>query len=264
MLLTIASAGWGVASPALACLSTRPDTVPPMSRCCSIVELRQYTLHPRQRDVLVELFEKEFVEPQRAAGARVIGQFLDLDDPDRFVWLRGFDSMAARAISLATFYEGPVWKANRQAANATMLDSDNVLLLRPAGPDRGFELADPRRNAGVVTAMIHYVAPQLLPGFVSFFDARLRLMAQEWGVDVLASLVSEDSPNTFPRLPIRTGESVFVWFARFDDEPAQQSFGERFRSASGWREAAPETLLPAFMRKPEVLRLRPSRGSSLR
>jgi hypothetical protein len=30
-----------------------------------------------------------FVETQEATGMRVIGQFRDLGDPNRFVWLRG-------------------------------------------------------------------------------------------------------------------------------------------------------------------------------
>ena len=31
----------------------------------------------------------------------------------------------------ASFYYGPVWKEHRTAANGMMVDSDNVLLLRP-------------------------------------------------------------------------------------------------------------------------------------
>src|SRR6266576_5385396 len=105
--------------------------------CCSVVELRQYTLYPGKRDVLIDLFDREFIEPQEAIRIRVIGQFRDVDDPDRFVWLRGFRDMASRAKALQDFYGGPVWKAHREAANATMVDSDNVLLLRPALPTSG-------------------------------------------------------------------------------------------------------------------------------
>jgi hypothetical protein len=101
-------------------------------RWSPIVELRQYTLHPGKRDELIDLFEAEFVETQESAGMRVIGTFRDLDDPDRFVWLRGFPTMESRADSLAAFYGGPVWHRHRDAANATMIDSDDVLLLRPA------------------------------------------------------------------------------------------------------------------------------------
>jgi len=58
-----------------------------------VVELRQYTLRPGQRDVLIDLFDREFVESQEADGMAIVGQFRDLDDPDRFTWIRGFASM---------------------------------------------------------------------------------------------------------------------------------------------------------------------------
>ena len=103
-----------------------------------VVELRQYRLRPGQREVLIELFDREFVESQEAEGMAVVGQFRDLDDPDRFVWIRGFASMPARARALAGFYGGPAWKANSAAANATMLDTDDVLLLRPVSAQAGF------------------------------------------------------------------------------------------------------------------------------
>src|SRR5260370_5598377 len=102
-----------------------------------VVELRQYTLHPGSRDHLIGLFERELIESQEAAGMAVLGQFRDMDDPDRFVWLRGFSDMPARAGALRRFYGGPVWRAHRDEANATMIDSDNVLLLRPVEPRLG-------------------------------------------------------------------------------------------------------------------------------
>src|SRR5438552_10897111 len=102
--------------------------------CCHIVELSQYTLHSGKRDVLIDLFDREFIEPQEAIRIKVIGQFRDVDDPDRFVWLRGFREMASRAKALQDFYGGPVWKADRETVNATMVDSDYVLFLRPAIP----------------------------------------------------------------------------------------------------------------------------------
>lgn len=104
---------------------------------CHVVELRQYTLHPGQRAVLIDLFEREFIEPQEAVGMTVLGQFRDLDDADRFTWLRGFRDMPGRLAGLTAFYGGPVWQAHRAAANATMIDSDNALLLRPAWPGAG-------------------------------------------------------------------------------------------------------------------------------
>ena len=96
----------------------------------NLIELRQYLLHAGQRDTLIDLFDREFVETQEAVGMDVLGQFRDPQRPDYFVWFRGFPDMTARHESLTAFYEGPVWARHRDVANATMIDSDNVMLLR--------------------------------------------------------------------------------------------------------------------------------------
>lgn len=243
-----------------------------MATCYPIVELRQYTLHPGRRDVLIELFEREFIESQEAAGIRVIGQFRDLDDPERFVWLRGFQSMQARGAALAAFYGGPVWEAHRDAANATMLDSDNALLLHPVGPDGGFVLGE-RRAAdaaegcgghGVVAATIHYLDAEATDAFAAFFamDMAPRLAAA--GASIVAVLATEGSPNTFPRLPVREGEHVFLWFSAFPGLDALKRHQAALQQPSNWREGAPAEVLRQLMRKPEILTLEPARRSLLR
>ena len=116
------------------------DTIPRSSeetKSSSILELRQYTLYPGKRDTLIDLFERDFLDPQEVMGAELIGQFCDLENPNRFVWLRGFPDMSSRGRMLEEFYTGSIWKAHREEANATMEDSDNVLLLRTAWPDQG-------------------------------------------------------------------------------------------------------------------------------
>jgi len=244
---------------------SKPTESQSMPHCCPIVELRQYTLHRNRRDDLIELFDRAFIEPQEAQGMRVIGQFRDLDDPDRFVWLRGFDDMERRRDALAAFYGGPVWQAHRSAANATMVDSDNVLLLKPAVAGGGFEAAD--RGApgeGLVTAAIHYLDAALVAPFAAFFETRMRPLIEADGGEVLASFVTETSANSFPRLPVREAERVFVWFGRFEDAAAEASFRESHARRSGWRGDAEEALLPAFARKPEWLRLSPTGRSALR
>src|SRR6266581_5886011 len=148
----------------------------PEQTCCPIVELRQYTLHPGKRHVLIDLFDREFIEPQEALGIKMIAQFRDVDNRNRFVWLRGFRDMASRAQALQNFYGGPVWKAHREAANATMVDSDNVLLLRPASPTSGFSLKNHNRSRTgsnqvrkeLIAATIYYFAEPVSTGFVEF------------------------------------------------------------------------------------------------
>src|SRR6185312_10660666 len=96
-----------------------------------IVEFRNYITQPGQRDALIDLFECEFIEPQEALGAHVLATFRNIDNPDRFVWLRGFPDFDTRFSALDGFYNSEVWKRRRAQANATMIDSDDVLLLRP-------------------------------------------------------------------------------------------------------------------------------------
>lgn len=239
----------------------------PVPHCCPIIELRQYTLRTGQREPLIELFRREFIDTQEAVGIRVIGQFRDLDDPNRFVWLRGFESMEARGKALASFYGGPAWKAHRTAANATMIDSDNVLLLRPSVQDGGFDLLGRSRQVPVTSdlfmAVIHYLEPGLESAFAEFFEMRMRHMIKAAGADILATMVSETSPNSFPPLPIRQGEHVFIWFARFAGLRMVHDFEARLRQASDWRDGASPLLLRQFARKPEVLRLAPTMRSLL-
>src|SRR5205823_9559708 len=193
--------------------------------CCPIVELRQYTLHPGKRDVLIDLFDREFIEPHEAIRIRVIGQFRDVDNPDRFVWLRGFRNMASRAQALRDFYGGPVWKAHREAANATMVDSDNVLLLRPATSASCFSLENMKRPpvdtdkvpSSLIVATIYYFEAPVDAGFVDFFEHTLKPVAKSVGATAFAYFVTENSENTFPALPVREGENVFVWFSIFQD-----------------------------------------------
>jgi NIPSNAP len=95
---------------------------------CDVVELRRYTLRPGARETLVELFEREFIETQEAVGIHLLGQFKDLDDPDVFVWLRGFRDMSVRAAALEAVYGGPVWnstatRTTRRCLTATMSGS---------------------------------------------------------------------------------------------------------------------------------------------
>jgi hypothetical protein len=236
-----------------------------------VLELRRYTLHPGRRDELIELFEREFIEAQEAVGMQLIGQFYDLDDPNQFVWLRGFNDMSAREGSLYAFYSGPVWKAHRDAANATMIDSDNVLLLRPAHPASGFSLKKGNRPSrgshairnGFVVATIYYFHKPVASDFIAYFEHTIHPALMEADVSVLAYFVTEDSPNTFPSLPVREGEYVFVWFAGFEDQDAHESHIVKLKDSAIWNDEISRFLRRQLKGKPEILRLRPTLRSWL-
>lgn len=232
-----------------------------------VIELRQYALRPGQREVLIEMFDREFLETQEAVGMHVIGQFRDLDDPDRFVWLRGFPSMDARREALQAFYFGPVWQRHREQANATMIDSDNVLLLRPAGANAGLSpTAAPRpaiAAAAPASALCLGVCPLQAPaeqGFARRFDRQLAPLLQEHGANLLARYVTDASVNTFPRLPVRQDVRVFVWLARFDDVTQLDAHLQALRASAVWRQILAEDSTQA----PELRRLVPTARSELR
>jgi hypothetical protein len=254
-------AGLAVQGPVIA----RETLRKPMSED-GILELRQYTLRGGQRDTLISIFERNFIEPQNALGAHVRGSFRDLDDPDRFVWIRSFADMQARQMALEAFYGGPVWHEHSREANATMIDSDNVLLLRPAAPGQGFsDVPAPRGGAGaIIGATIHYLGSVDAAQFGAFFQSTIAPTLAAAGVQPIACLVSEQSANNFPRLPVREHDRIFVWFARWRNLEEHAVFLSRFSELSGWRDATPEAILPALMQKPERLRLAPTQRSVLR
>lgn len=218
----------------------------------AVVELRRYALHPGERETLIELFDRELVETQEAVGIRVIGQFRDLDDPNAFVWLRGFKDMAARATALEAFYGGPVWREHRDAANATMIDWDNVLLLRPAKPESAFArdpFRRPPRSAkaarpGMIAATICSLSRAEAATFPKFFEGELEPSLRRAGADVVAAYSTEHSPNNFPALPIREREEVFVWLSRFADQSSHAEYAARLdltETLTGHGYGAPQT-----------------------
>jgi hypothetical protein len=234
---------------------------PSSSGLSPIVELRQYTLHPGQREVLIELFERALIEPQEEVGMRVLGQFIDRDDPDRFVWLRGFADMHSRRDGLSAFYGGPVWQAHRDAANATMIDSDNVLLLRAARSGAAFRPGDQRpavgadgNRTGIVSAAILYLRTTGTErAAVDVFESTVAPAIAAAGGSLLGYFVSETSRNDFPRLPVRENEPVLAWFAGPADEPDSTIVA---RAASPFTKAR-------LSRRVEHLRLAPTPRSLL-
>jgi NIPSNAP len=236
-----------------------------MVGCCPVVELRQYTLRPRQRDVLVELFDREFVESQEAVGIELIGQFRDLDRPDRFVWLRGFPDMERRQRALEAFYGGPVWKAHSAAANATMVDVDDVLLLRPATAASGFGPQPPRPTPGArmpASMVVATICSLEGRADVAVVDRELLPALATTASPALATFVEEPSENTFPALPVRTGEHVLVWIQRMGaSEPTAGHPGDdQLRAVA----AVARGLLPNLVAAPLQLRLEPTPRSRLR
>lgn len=181
--------------------------------------------------------------------------------------MRGFRDMDTRKAALESFYGGAVWKQHASAANATMIDVDNVLLLRPVtalAVDLGRRAgrgstADP---AGLLAITIWRLRAASALAVPSLFDVALEPALRDAGVTVLATYESGHSENTFPALPVRENENVFIWVAMFEDEPDHVRHLRALEQSSDWRDAS-SALDTHLAGAGEVLRLRPTPRSAV-
>ncbi len=233
-----------------------------------IVELRRYALQPGARETLIELFDRELVETQEEVGMHVLGQFRDLDDPDAFVWLRGFSDMSSRKRGLEAFYGGPVWKQHAAAANATMIDSDNVLLLRPLSglsldPDDRPAPGSAATASGMLVITIYPLLEPTAGEFPAFFAREVEPALQEAGIRLLATYATEHSENTFPGLPVRDDVEVFVSMTIFAHEADHSGRVSELEESPAWCDRISPALAQYLDGQPEVLRVTPTSRSLL-
>jgi hypothetical protein len=152
-----------------------------------------------------------------------------------------------------------------------MIDSGNVLLLHPATPTSGFSFGNKERpqvganevRSELIVTTIYYFDAPVDAGFVEFFEKTVKPAAIGSGATVLAFLVTEHSENTFPALPVREGENVFVWFAHFNDPAAYKRHISALTQSPHWRDEISNELARRLKRKPEILKLSPTTRSLL-
>lgn len=195
-----------------------------------VYEFRRYTIKAGERQHFALYFDTFFPDAFEQQGAIVAGSFLERAKQNGFTWIRGFHTMDARAVLNGAFYYGPLWKEHRQRVNEFIDDSDNVMLLRPLTPDREILIlpaVDPVTEAGgaqgVVVAQIFTVKPDSVEAFAKAaepaFAAYRASGARESGV-----LVTLDSKNNFPQLPVRTDGPFLVWMGVVKDNQMLGSF----------------------------------------
>ena len=158
------------------------------------------------------------------------------------------------------------------AANDTMIDSDNVLLLKPAHITDGFhlnlagrpKLDAPEAAGGIITVTVYTFAAPVDAQFIHFFEKDVVPMLRESGATILGQFVAEPGENTFPALPVREGEHIFTWLASFSDETAYAAYCSTLAKNQVWNTALVPTLRTWLPKPEEVLTLVPTRRSLLR
>ncbi|HEX5682850.1 MAG TPA: NIPSNAP family protein [Ideonella sp.] len=219
------------------------DTHTPLT----VIELRRYRTQLGRRDELIALFEREFIESQEAVGMRLPGLFREPAEPDRFTWLRGFADMASRAAGLKAFYFGPVWQDFRNAANATIVDSDDVLLLRPSP---GLPALAPAERAASPRPWRAIVLPLAEPAgddLRAWIDTHWLSSLRQAGAEDLGVFETEFAENNFPRLPVRTDGPVLMLLAAWPGGASVPGL---------------DTLAPWLRAEPLVLQLEPTARSA--
>jgi heme-degrading monooxygenase HmoA len=97
-----------------------------------IVEVRSYRIKPGHREEFIKFFETRAIPALRSHGMKVLGPLLDLENPNKFVWLRMFPSLDERERMRTDFYEGELWKNELESIAMPMLESYDVILCTTA------------------------------------------------------------------------------------------------------------------------------------
>ena len=210
-----------------------PDTLLPVSTvpASTVVEFRPYVTQPGKRDEFISLFDR--LTPALAAvGQHIHGQFRDVNDPNMVVWLRGYDGMEERGKALPAFYDGAVWKENRAAVNATLVDIGDVRLLKPVDSPT-FTLA--KKMTAFMVATIYLLNSAADDGFTRFWRERLAPTMAAAGAPSVAALSTDYSQDNFTRIPIvKAGEHAFVWFASYGSQDEYRLHQKVLASSPAW------------------------------
>jgi hypothetical protein len=231
-----------------------------------VIELRRYTVKEGEREHFAKYFESYFPDAFQQMGAILFGQFFERKNPVGFTWMRGFKNTDARAIINSGFYYGPLWREHASTMNGLMVDSDNVLLLRPltkASAVPVLPAVDPVKEEkgaqGIVIAQIFVVKPNSVDAFArqaeETFASYRAAGAREAGV-----LVTLDAPNNFPQLPVRTDGPYLVWLGIVKDNQTL----ENLFTPLAERSAQPLSGTGLLRSAPELVILDPTHRSRLR
>ncbi len=241
-----------------------------------VIELRNYLIRDNMTRDFIRFFEEHFLFSQREEGMHVLGQFEVVEAPSRFVWIRGFQDMGARLRGLTGFYGGPFWQARRADANAMILDSDDVHLLRPLGPGRaltgGLALEDLASEApgavpphtGLVAADFHRAKPGALDRLVELFEQRMRPALLGEGHQLLGHFVAELTPNDYPRLPVIQDPTLLLVLSAYRDAEHLAALRAWWPNGDPWGAALGGKSRAPLATDVVTMRLRPTARSLIR
>ena len=93
-----------------------------------IVEVRSYRIKPGKRAEFIKMFETRSVPALREYGMKIVGPLLDVENPNKFVFLRSFPSLDDRERMKDAFYSSDIWTNELEAIAMPLIDSYDVIL----------------------------------------------------------------------------------------------------------------------------------------
>jgi hypothetical protein len=115
----------------------------------------------------------------------------------------------------------------------------------------------------LILATLYYQDRPFDDTFADYFDRQMRPVLAETGATPLARLQTEHANNSFPALPVRTGENVFAWFARFSGPAALDDHLSRLERSVRWQNRVLPSLSKILAGPPRKPRLAPTARSLL-
>jgi len=195
-----------------------------------VLELRNYLLKPNMADEFSSYFNKHFVNPMTELGGYTLGQFKIAGINDRFVWLRGFTDMSKRVKFLNDFYiKSPAWNEFGPGANAMMINSDNVYLLRPLNNGKNVTEQIEAISSNVlqtdngITVIDFYICNSTIHKAIDLFNTSYLPFLKTLNIENISLWISEMSENDFPRLPVFQDKNLLVTITGYKDEKEYQA-----------------------------------------
>jgi hypothetical protein len=193
-----------------------------MNHKIKVLEVRNYLVREGRRNDFIDLFQANFTASQNELGGYIVGQYRVSGANNNFLWMRGFEDMGARSKFLNDFYyHSPHWKQNKSAANAMLLNNDNVQLLRPLSLKEslsaGFDTKWFAREKGIAVIDL-FTSNTKLQKLIEFMTAKYdRLLDKEQKANT-SFWISEPTHNDFPALPVFQDKNLLVRITFYKSE----------------------------------------------
>jgi hypothetical protein len=155
-----------------------------------------------------------FFPEQERLGASLLGIFRDDENLDRFVWLRVMPNMDERKRILTAFYtDGEMWQKHRNITNTYIVDSDNVLLIKPVSE---IESKTFSTSNSVIEMYTLIQNKPLSKEEAVTAEKEIETYINDSKGTLVGTFSTENVENNYPRHAIRSNEYGLVWFASFN------------------------------------------------